>query len=68
MQHALLHQLFGEKYFFPRIENPMSILECGYGGGDWAVQIAEEYEDCEVSAWRNQRRYTVLHGNPPATL
>ena len=48
MQHSILYQLFGEKLFFPEIFNPTSVLECGYGSGDWVVQIADEYEDCEV--------------------
>ena len=48
MQHNILYQLFGDKSFFPDILNPTSILECGYGSGDWVVQIADEYEDCEV--------------------
>ncbi|KAF1976163.1 S-adenosyl-L-methionine-dependent methyltransferase [Bimuria novae-zelandiae CBS 107.79] len=48
-QHNILFQLFGERYFFPRIDNPTSILECGYGRGDWVVRVAEEYEECEVT-------------------
>ena len=49
-QHDVLFRLFGTALFSPhvRIENPQKILDCGYGGGDWAVQCAEEFEDCEV--------------------
>jgi len=49
-QHDALYRLFGNKLFSPhmRIKNPQRILECGYGGGDWSVQCAEEYEECEV--------------------
>jgi hypothetical protein len=49
-QHNVLLRLFGNMLFSPhiRIGDPKKILECGYGGGDWSVQCAEEYEDCEV--------------------
>ena len=47
-QHDVLLRVCGNKLFFPRIENPQKILDCGYGRGDWAVAVAEEYEDCEV--------------------
>lgn len=49
-QHDIIFKMFGDRLFSPRIpiENPDSILECGYGGGDWAVQCAEEFEDCTV--------------------
>ncbi|KAJ4291670.1 hypothetical protein N0V90_009565 [Kalmusia sp. IMI 367209] len=48
-QNDILYQLCGERYFFPRINNPRKILDCGYGRGDWVVQVAEEYEQCEVT-------------------
>jgi hypothetical protein len=49
-QHNIVSRLFGGRLFSPRIHviEPRAILECGYGGGDWAVQCAEEFEDCEV--------------------
>lgn len=58
-QHDVLFRLFGNALFSPhiRIRNPKKILECGYGGGDWSVQCAEEYEDCEV-------RLLDIHNNP----
>ncbi|KAJ4313021.1 hypothetical protein N0V94_007148 [Neodidymelliopsis sp. IMI 364377] len=51
-QHDVLFRLFGNALFSPhiRIRDPRKILDCGYGGGDWSVQFAEEYEDCEVTA------------------
>ncbi|KAF1946879.1 hypothetical protein EJ02DRAFT_418224 [Clathrospora elynae] len=51
-QHNIVCALFGGALFSPRIpiKEPSSILECGYGGGDWAVQCAEEFEDCQVTA------------------
>jgi hypothetical protein len=47
-QHDVLLKVCENKLFFPRIDNPRKILDCGYGRGDWAVAVAEEYEDCEV--------------------
>lgn len=49
-QHNVLFRLFGNSLVSPhiKIDAPEKILECGYGGGDWSVQCAEEYEDCEV--------------------
>ncbi|EMD64698.1 hypothetical protein COCSADRAFT_36075 [Bipolaris sorokiniana ND90Pr] len=51
-QHDLMSRLLGNRLFSNRIPvtEPQSILECGYGGGDWAVQCADEFEDCEVTA------------------
>lgn len=48
-QHNLLFRLCGNKLFYPDIRNPSKILDCGYGRGEWAVAVAEEYEDCEVT-------------------
>lgn len=50
-QHNVLFKLFGNALVSPsvRLKDPRKILECGYGGGDWAVQCAEEFEGCEVS-------------------
>ncbi|KAI4614694.1 uncharacterized protein J4E87_009495 [Alternaria ethzedia] len=51
-QHEIVSRIFGDGLFSPRIPvgDPEAILECGYGGGDWAVQCADEFEDCEVTA------------------
>ncbi|KAJ4362955.1 hypothetical protein N0V83_010072 [Neocucurbitaria cava] len=50
-QHAILSRLFGGTLISPgiRLRDPQKILDCGYGGGDWCVEFAEEYEDCEVT-------------------
>jgi hypothetical protein len=50
-QHDLFCRLLGDDLVSPilGLRNPSKVLDCGYGGGDWCVQFAEEYEDCEVS-------------------
>jgi hypothetical protein len=49
-QHRLLYRLLGDSLVSARVRlhDPMKVLDLGYGGGDWCVQFAEEYEDCEV--------------------
>ncbi|CAN9124447.1 unnamed protein product [Alternaria alternata] len=49
-QHRLVARIFGDSLFSSRVsvENPSAILECGYGNGEWAVQCAEDFEDCEM--------------------
>lgn len=49
-QHDIVCRLFGNSLISPRIpvRDPRKVLDCGYGGGDWCVQFAEEWEDCEV--------------------
>jgi hypothetical protein len=46
--HRILLYVFGGRLFFPPIEYPMQILECGYGQGNWAVQMAETYVQSQV--------------------
>jgi hypothetical protein len=47
-QHIILTGTFGGRLFFPPLNNPSRILDCGYGAGTWAVAMGELYEDSEV--------------------
>jgi cyclopropane fatty-acyl-phospholipid synthase-like methyltransferase len=47
-EHDVIFRFSGNRLYFPSVEDPEKILDCGYGRGDWAVAVAEEYEDCEV--------------------
>lgn len=49
-QHEIISAMLGNRLWSARIPviGPRAILECGYGAGDWAVQCAEEFSDCEV--------------------
>lgn len=65
IQHDVVSRLFGGALVSPRIPltDPRRALDCGYGGGDWAVQFAEEFEDCEVRC--NPRSHlwmSAVHG------
>ncbi|KAF2455185.1 S-adenosyl-L-methionine-dependent methyltransferase [Lineolata rhizophorae] len=50
LQNQIMHYLFEEKLYFPDIPYPDKVLECGYGRASWAVQMAQTYEDCEITA------------------
>lgn len=56
-QHNLISRLLGNSLVSPaiRLGEPDKVLDCGYGGGDWSVEFAEEFEDCEVSCVRYSR-------------
>jgi hypothetical protein len=65
-QHHLFCRLLGDALIFPaiRLRDPRKVLDCGYGGGDWCVQFAEEFEDCEVgSTMHNHLRGVVQRGS-----
>jgi hypothetical protein len=53
VQHNVIQRLFAElspdALFFPPIDYPTRILDCGYGRGQWAVAMAETYTDSRVS-------------------
>jgi hypothetical protein len=53
-QHDIMTRLLGNALVSTTVQlrDPSKVLECGYGGGDWCVQFAEEYEDCEVCPHR----------------
>jgi hypothetical protein len=66
IQHNLFCRLLGDALVSPtiRLGNPSRVLDCGYGGGDWCVQFAEEFEDCEVGPVKHTVLRTVLRWTP----
>lgn len=48
-QHEVLLRFTEGTLYWPHVRNPRKILECGYGTGEWAVAVAELYEDCQAS-------------------
>jgi tRNA G46 methylase TrmB len=50
LQQRVFNRVFDDRLIFPPVRHPRKILECGYGSGAWAVEVAEENEDCEVTA------------------
>ncbi|EEQ91279.1 uncharacterized protein BDCG_06399 [Blastomyces dermatitidis ER-3] len=48
LQHRVLSTVFDERLIFPPVDSPKRVLDCGYGTGSWAVEVAEKYPSCEV--------------------
>lgn len=46
--HSVFARVFDNRLIFPPIRNPRKVLDCGFGPGDWAIDVAERFEDCEV--------------------
>lgn len=40
--------VFENRLIFPPVPRPRRILECGSGSGAWAIEVAEQYPECEV--------------------
>lgn len=49
-QQLVFHRIFDHRLIFPPIPQLRRVLDCGHGSGSWAVEVAEEYPDCEVRA------------------
>ncbi|KAK4644405.1 hypothetical protein QC761_304520 [Podospora bellae-mahoneyi] len=47
-QHELFNMVFENRLIFPPVPRPRRILECGSGSGAWAIEVAEQYPECEV--------------------
>ncbi|KAH0597256.1 hypothetical protein MHUMG1_04633 [Metarhizium humberi] len=48
LMHSVLCRLFDGRLIFPPVNEPKRILDCGFGAGDWALDVARAYPDCEV--------------------
>ncbi|KAF3811556.1 hypothetical protein GCG54_00001884 [Colletotrichum gloeosporioides] len=46
--HYLFSIVFENSLIFPPITRPRRILECGFGTGDWAIEVAQQHPSCEV--------------------
>ncbi|KAI0206333.1 S-adenosyl-L-methionine-dependent methyltransferase [Astrocystis sublimbata] len=48
IQHNVLSMMFDSRLIFPPIDRPRRVLDCGFGTGEWALQVAWEHPRCEV--------------------
>ncbi|TKA62790.1 hypothetical protein B0A49_11748 [Cryomyces minteri] len=48
-QHEILYEYFEQRLFFPPVDQPEDILDCGCGPASWAAHVAREFADCEVT-------------------
>ncbi|KAL2159869.1 hypothetical protein VTH06DRAFT_2002 [Thermothelomyces fergusii] len=46
--HGIFNMMFDNRLIFPPIPRPRRILDCGSGSGAWAMEVAEQYPECEV--------------------
>ncbi|KAK3292328.1 S-adenosyl-L-methionine-dependent methyltransferase, partial [Chaetomium fimeti] len=46
--HGIFNMMFDNRLIFPPVPRPRRILECGSGSGAWAMEVAEQYPNCEV--------------------
>lgn len=44
----MLRTVFDNRLIFPPVSRLKMILECGFGAGDWSVDVAEQYPNAEV--------------------
>ncbi|ATY60198.1 Methyltransferase type 11 [Cordyceps militaris] len=47
LMHNVLSKVFDNRLIFPPMAAPRSILDCGCGSANWAVDVAEKHPDCE---------------------
>ncbi|KAM6521271.1 hypothetical protein FSOLCH5_006030 [Fusarium solani] len=65
LMHGVLNRLFDNRLIFPPIRSPRRILDCGCGPGDWAMEVASQYPDAEVSRFpRSDAPCFSLHAVP----
>lgn len=46
--HNVLNRVFDGRLLFPPLTRPRRILDLGYGSADWAIEVAEQNERCDV--------------------
>lgn len=46
--HEVFNLLFLNRLIFPPVSALRRVLECGFGAGSWAIDVATQYPDCEV--------------------
>uniref|UniRef100_A0A093V652 Phosphoethanolamine N-methyltransferase 3 n=1 Tax=Talaromyces marneffei PM1 TaxID=1077442 RepID=A0A093V652_TALMA len=47
LQQQVFNLVFDNRLIFPPIHNPRRVLDCGYGAGNWALEVAERYPHCQ---------------------
>ncbi|KAM5429848.1 hypothetical protein McanMca71_004307 [Microsporum canis] len=48
LEQQVFSRVFDDRIIFPPIQQLAKVLDCGYGSGAWAVEVAEQYPNCEV--------------------
>ncbi|QUC17286.1 uncharacterized protein UV8b_01527 [Ustilaginoidea virens] len=48
LMHSVLCRVFDNRLIFPPVTSPRRVLDCGFGAGDWAIDVAKHFPSCEV--------------------
>lgn len=48
LMHNVFCRVFDNRLIFPPVDAPKRVLECGFGAGDWALDVSRTFPDCEV--------------------
>jgi ubiquinone/menaquinone biosynthesis C-methylase UbiE len=48
LMHSVFCRVFDDRLIFPPVRAPKRVLDCGFGAGDWAFEVARAFPDCEV--------------------
>jgi ubiquinone/menaquinone biosynthesis C-methylase UbiE len=49
-QYEILKYAFHDRNYFAPLENPEHMLDIGTGSGRWAIEMGDEFPDCEIQA------------------
>ncbi|KAF2144413.1 uncharacterized protein K452DRAFT_316415 [Aplosporella prunicola CBS 121167] len=49
LQFEILKVLFGMRNYFAPLKDPRKILDIGTGTGKWAIEMGNEFPDCEIT-------------------
>ena len=49
IQDDIVNMEFRNRLFLEHVPNPRRVLDCGYGQAHWAIKVAEQYPDCDVT-------------------
>ena len=50
LQHRVFNRVFEDRLIFPPVRRPRRVLDCGYGAGTWATDVAYQYPNCDVKS------------------
>ncbi|OXV10883.1 hypothetical protein Egran_01356 [Elaphomyces granulatus] len=48
LQQRIFNLVFDDRLIFPPISQPQKVLDCGFGCGAWAMEVAEQHPYCKV--------------------
>jgi ubiquinone/menaquinone biosynthesis C-methylase UbiE len=50
VQQRVFNLIFDDRLIFPPLHHPRRVLDCGFGAGTWAVEVAEQFPNCQVES------------------